>query len=157
MSFPMMMSLRYLWAESADGMVYHGRLNLGQMNALSRRGLVRHETGHYTITALGLDTLDNIEANWADHVDAHFTDKGAPWRSRDERHALRTIQEIRSAAITRAADRVARAQHRLDVLMDRHHLLSMEPDFEDDDDGHPRTALAAAKRYARETLNREVG
>jgi hypothetical protein len=29
--------------------------------------------------------------------------------------------------------------------------------FEVDDDGHPRTALAAAKRYARETLNREVG
>ena len=29
--------------------------------------------------------------------------------------------------------------------------------FEVDDYGHPRTALAAAKRYARETLNREVG
>ena len=27
--------------------------------------------------------------------------------------------------------------------------------FEVDDYGHPRTALAAAKRYARETLNRE--
>ena len=106
------------------------------MRPLTRRALVVQDSPvlGFTLTALGVEVVEALEAEWTDHVEEHFGDTSDEGRMEqgDKARALASMVDRRAMYARRAEREVARMESRLASAKADVALLQGTPFFNHD-------------------------